>query len=715
MTGPLHSPQWYRVAELTPRLRSHAEVHRTTFRGEVWYVIEDHASGAHLRMSEPAWQLVGLMNGTRTMEEIWRAAADRLGDDLPDQDETIQLLVRLHRADVLHAAIPPDMGQVIARGRKDIRRKRLSGFANPLAIRIPLFDPDRFVRATLWLVRPLFGWFGVLLWLGVVGAGIVLALQNLGALQDNIADRALSAGNILLIVALYPMIKALHELGHAYSVRHWGGEVHEIGVMLLVFMPVPYVDASASSAFRSKWQRAGVAAAGIVVETFLAGAAAILWTQLEPGILRAAAMNVMLVAGLSTVIFNGNPLLRFDGYYALSDVVEIPNLGTRSTQYLQYLIQRHLFGMTAAVSPVMARGERAWFLIYGSLSLVYRYMVMLAVMLLVAGQFLEIGILLAIWSLVLLVALPVGKGIAFVLSNPRLEGQRPRALIVSGGMLLAAFWLLFGQPVPSATIVQGVVRAPESAQAVAGADGFVAELFVRPGDRLQPGDPILRIEDPLLDAHVRELREGIEELRLRRLNALATDQVQADLATRELGLAQQMLDLALERQGQQLLTAPVAGEFLMPIDDEIVGRFVRKGETLAWVIGAEPGLVRAVIPEAQIALVSRDVTAVDLRRASMPDETIPAALLRERPAAAEKLPSPALAVSGGGLIPLDPTARDGLTPVTTVFVVDLRPADGRPLTAVGERVYVRFDHGATPLGTQLWRAMRQVFLRDLNV
>lgn len=715
MSESLHSQQWYRVADLTPRLRSHAEVHRTTFRGEVWYVIEDHASGAHLRISEPAWRLVGLMNGRRTMEEIWRAAAERLGDDLPGQDETIQLLVRLHRADVLHAAIPPDMGRVVERGRTDSRRKRLAGFSNPLAIRIPLFDPDRIVRATLWLVRPLFGWFGVVLWLAVVGGGIATALMNLSALHDNIADRALTAGNIALIIVIYPMIKALHELGHAYAVRHWGGEVHEIGVMLLVFMPVPYVDASASSAFRSKWQRAGVAAAGILVETFLAGAAAILWTQLEPGLLRAAAMNVMLVAGLSTVIFNGNPLLRFDGYYALSDLAEIPNLGTRSTQYLQYLAQRYLFGMKTAISPAMARGEAAWFAIYGTLSLVYRYAVMLTVMLLIAGRFFEIGILLAIWSLVLLVGLPASKGLVFVLSNPRLEGHRARAVTVSAVIAAAAGWALFVQPVPSATIVQGVVRAPEDSLAIAGADGFVAELLARPGARLAPGDPILRIEDPLLDAHVRELTELIGELRLRQQSAQATDQVQADLAKRELELAQEQLNLALERQGQQLLTAPVAGELLMPIEDEIVGRFVRKGETLAWVVGSEPGLVRAVIPESQIALVSDRVVAVDLRRASAPEVTIPAALLRERPAAAETLPSPALAVNGGGPIPLDPTARDGLTPVTTVFVVDLRPADGRPMISVGERVYVRFDHGPSPLGTQLWRALRQIFLRDLNV
>ncbi|MDK3018041.1 peptidase M50 [Pseudodonghicola flavimaris] len=715
MTGSLHSATWYRVAELTPRLRSHAEAHRSVFRGAVWYVIEDHASGAYLRVSEAAWRIIGLMNGRRTMEEIWRAAAEALGDDLPTQDEVIQLLIRLHRSDVLHAAIPPDMEQVVQRGRQDDRKKRLASLRNPLAIRVPVLDPDNFVRATGWLVRPFFSWFGVLLWLAVVGGGLFAGLQNIDALHANIADRALTAGNLLLVLAVYPLVKAVHEMGHAYAVRHWGGEVHEIGIMFLVFMPVPYVDASASSAFRSKWQRAGVAAAGIVVELFLAGAAAMLWGLMEPGLMRAAVMNVMLLAGISTLFFNGNPLLRFDGYYVFADLIEIPNLGTRSTQHLQYLAQRYLFGIKTAVSPAMAPGEATWFTVYGTLSLVYRYMIMLTIMLLVAGMFFEVGLLLAFWAGILLLIVPAARGLRFVLASPRLEGHRLRALVVSGGLAAVVAWALFVQPVPSATIVRGVIRAPETARAVSGADGFVEELLAQPGETLAAGTPILRVTDPLLDFRVRQMDARIEELRLRRFNALASDRVQADLVAQELSLAEEERALAIERRGEQIVTAPVAGRLLLPAGDDLVGRFVRKGEALAWVIGSEPGVVRVVIPEAKIDLVRRHIDAVQMRLASTPLEPVPARLTRGTPAAVPVLPSAALATEAGGPIPVDPTAETPLTPVGTVFVMDVAPADGRPLTALGERVSVRFDHGPTPLGAQLLRALRQIFLRDLNV
>ena len=136
----------------------------------------------------------------------------------------------------------------------------------------------------------------------------------------------LSAQNLLLLWLVFPVIKLLHELGHAYAAKAGGGEVHEMGMMLLVFMPVPYVDATAAGGFRSKWRRALVGAAGMLVELFIASLCMFVWVLVEPGVMRAVAFNVMLIAGVSTVVFNGNPLLRFDGYYILSDLIEIPNL-----------------------------------------------------------------------------------------------------------------------------------------------------------------------------------------------------------------------------------------------------------------------------------------------------------------------------------------------------------------------------------------------------
>src|SRR4029077_13640502 len=167
------------------------------------------------------------------------------------------------------------------------------------------------------------------------------------------------------------VLKALHELGHGYAVKAFGGTVHEIGIMFLVFAPMPYVDASAASEFRSKWQRALVGAAGMLVEVFIAALALYVWLAVEQGLVRAFAYNVIVVAGISTVIFNGNPLLRYDGYYILSDLLEIPNLAQRATRYWGHLVYSYLFrteGQEFSGTP----GERAWFLFYAPSAFAYR-------------------------------------------------------------------------------------------------------------------------------------------------------------------------------------------------------------------------------------------------------------------------------------------------------------------------------------------------------
>ena len=348
MTGTLFSPSWYRVAPLKPRLRSHVEIHRHSYRDEVWFILQDHASGRSHRLTPAAYYLIGLMDGERSIEQLWQLCNERAGSEAPTQDDVIRLLGQLHAADALICDVPPDTRELFRRFQRQQRQTWRQRLWTPLAIRIPLVDPDQFLERTAFFVRPLFGWAGVILWLTIVAAGLVVAGLNWSALTEDVVDRALAPQNLLLLWFAYPVVKAIHELGHAYAVKIFGGEVHEIGIMFLVFVPVPYVDASAASSFPDKRQRMVVGAIGIAVELALAAFALVLWVHAADGSVHAIAYNVILIGGVSTVLFNGNPLLRFDGYYVLADAIELPNLGQRATRYLGYLVQRYAFGCDAS-------------------------------------------------------------------------------------------------------------------------------------------------------------------------------------------------------------------------------------------------------------------------------------------------------------------------------------------------------------------------------
>ena len=286
---------------------------------------------------------------------------------------------------------------------------------------------NRFLVRLQPLARAIFSWFGGLLWLAVVGTGIFLAGLHWPELTEDITDRVLAPKNIVLLWLTFPFLKAFHEFGHAFAIKKLGGEVHEIGMMLLVLTPIPYVDASSASAFRNKWERIMVGAAGMAVELFIAAIALFVWINIEPGAIRSILYNMIFIAGISSLLFNGNPLLRYDAYYMLGDLLEIPNLGPRGIRYLGYAAQRYLFGLRDLEPPLSAPGERVWFVFYTVASFAYRIFIYASIILFIASKFFVAGVVLAGWAMVSMIILPAGKGIRFLFSSPRLGRKRARA------------------------------------------------------------------------------------------------------------------------------------------------------------------------------------------------------------------------------------------------------------------------------------------------
>jgi putative peptide zinc metalloprotease protein len=712
---PLFSPAWYRVAGLRPRLRAHARLHRQHFRGGLWFVLHDPVNNRFYRFTPAAHVLIGLMDGRRTMERIWTLAGERLGDELPTQDDVIQLLAQLHHADMLQGDSLPDVAELTERARTQKRRRMMMAVRNPLAVRLPLLDPDRFLDRTFWLVRPLFGPVGLLLWLSVVVAGVATAGLRWPELTSNVYDRVLAAENLLLLLLSYPLVKAVHELGHGYAVKRWGGEVHEIGIMFMVLIPVPYVDASAAHGFQEKRRRMLVGGAGILVELFVAAVALLVWTQLEDGLARALAFNIMLIGGVSTLLFNGNPLLRFDGYYVLADWLEIPNLAQRANRYVFYLCKRYLFGLGSAETPVTARGERGWFLAYATAAFAYRMVIMVAIALLVAGQLFFVGVLLALWAVVMMLLLPLCKGLWYLLSSPELERRRTRSFAVSCAALAVVAGPLFAVPVPSGTVVQGVVWLPERSQIRAPEAGFVAEVAAVPGQWVSAGTPLVELDDPILQARVRVAAAELNEAEVRLASVALSDPLSADIVREQASRAEAELDRLREQRSNMTVAAALAGRFVPVAGRDLEGRYLEKGDLVGYVL--EPGTptLRIAIPQADVQRVAERTRAVAVRLAGRPLETHPARIVRVTPQASRTLPSRVLAVDGGGPIPLDPRDPEGQRALQSVFVVDLAvDAPPRDL-AFGTRVHARFDHGSEPLARQVYRAARQLFHDEFDL
>ncbi|MDO9482417.1 MAG: hypothetical protein U1E02_44115 [Hydrogenophaga sp.] len=715
MARQLFSPSWHSVAELRPRLLPTARVQRQVFRSQVWYVVQDHSGGRYHRMTAGAYHLLTMMDGSKTVQEIWAAVNTDGHGDACTQGEVVELLVNLHAADLLTVDLNPDSAALFARFKKKRWTTIKQYLLNPMSIKFPLVDPEPFIR---WAM-PAFGWLfsplGAVLWMLLVLPATVLAGLHWGELTHNLSDQLLSSSNLWVMVVVFPLVKLVHELGHGFAARAWGAPVREMGLMLLVFAPVPYVNASGSSIFESKYRRAIVAGAGMLAELMLAAVAMYVWLVTEPGLVRAVAYNVMVVAGVSTLIINGNPLLRYDAYYIFSDLIEMPNLAQRGNKYLTYLWDRYIYRSEEAEPPQETAAERRWLVVYTPLAWLYRTFITLTIIVFVAGEFFFFGVLLAIWAAITLIGTPVLKAYKHVTSAPHLERVRTGATRTVMGLVLAVIALLFVLPFPLNTVATGVVWLPEQSLLRAGAPGFFSAWNRQPGDVLKANEQVFRLDNPQLQADWMVAQARLDEAEAKLRSEQYQDVTKAALAARQLEEAAAVVRNLEERMKLLQGRTEVAGVLAAFRHEDMAGTYVRQGELLGYVLDDQKPIARFVVSQDDVDLLRRRLRGAQLRLSESLHEVHEVSRWSTPVAGVEELPSAALGLSAGGNIPTRPDDPQGVKTLQRVFLIDLElPANVRP-AGFGGRAYARFDLGWEPLGWQGIRRLRQLFLGYFGV
>ncbi len=707
----LFSDHWYRVAALHPRLRSHVRIDRHRYRGEVWHLLKDPLTGRQHRLNELGWRVVARFDGRLSLQQIWDLLIAQAGEDAPTQAEVIALLARLHEAELIQTENTPDVAQLFASAdRRRARQQRQR--VNPLSLRVGLFDPTRLLDALAPLGRALMRPWALWAWAALAVLTLAALAPHGGELRAYAALHLGSPRMLLIMWLAYPVIKALHELAHALALRSWGGEVRDVGVSLLMLMPVPYVDASAASGLRSRRKRVLVSLMGILAETTLAALAAWLWLTVSDGVLRDIAFATMVVGGVSTLLFNGNPLMRFDAYHALCDAIESPALGTRGDAYWRYLWRRHALALAQARPPTVARGERPWLLGYAAASLAYRILVALWMVGWLLGVHLLLGALMAAWMLFVLLARPAFRLWRYTRDASELDGRRARAHAAHGLALLLPLALLLALPVPRATHASGVVWVDEKAMVRAQVDGFVERVAVTDGQQVSAGTLVLQLRDPALDGELERVHARLAGLDIAYYAALFQEPAKAA------GVAQEMRRQEAERDRLQARIAALAvrsagvGRIALRQPDDLPGSYIARGSLVAHLITAQTPTVRVLVSEGDVARLRELPRGIQVRLADAPTATQHATLIAQTPAPVSELPSPALGDRLGGPVLTDPADPDGMRPLEPMFVVDLALPGGTG-GRIGTRAQVRFDHGDAPLAQQWLYRVQQLFVGRL--
>jgi putative peptide zinc metalloprotease protein len=713
VTASVFSSLWYRVSALRPGIEDRVRIERQPCRGEVWHLLIDPRSGRSLRLNRCAYAIAGRLTATHSVQHVWDAACAELGDDAPTQDECIAILAQLHERGLLRCERSADFDAAYRQYQEQSVRSRAPA-RNLLAFRIPLGDPTRLLVALAPLGRWLFRWPMLVLWSACVGTGVVLAASHWDALLAHAAKWLATPHHIAIALVLYPIIKSVHELAHGLAIRRWGGAVPAWGITLLVAMPVPFVDGNAAVALPKARQRVLASAAGIMAELWIAALGLIVWLVLEPGIVRDIAFVAAFIGAISTLLFNANPLLRFDGYHALTDALQLPNLAGRSGRFWVQRLQALLLRVKPTEPIMLARGERIWLELYAPLSLLYRLGLGCAIVLWAGSYSFVLGVGLAALIGAQLLSAPLralrsafGPG-----ATGDAGGWRTAVALAVTGIALTVLLTLV--PMPFAAVAQGVVWVPENAQVRAHADGFVVATPVRDGAQVAAGDVVLALRNPALIADAMRLRARIGALETEHFHALRTDANKAQDTAEDLAQARAELERTDERIEALQVRAQVAGRLVMPRQTDVEGTYVRKGELVAQVLGAASGIVRVAVPQQEAAPLRAHTRTVTAQLAGNLGAPVHAQLERDSHAAAKHLPSAALAARNGGTILTDPDAEHEWTPLDAVVVLDVRlPAEvlsGR----AGQRAWVRFDFGAAPLAQQWGRQVRQALLKHFN-
>ncbi|MCA9272146.1 MAG: PqqD family peptide modification chaperone [Phycisphaerales bacterium] len=707
---------WYRAADTKPRISVHARFVRQRHGPTVSYVIDDPAGGHYYRLTESARFFLGLLDGRRTVDEAWEACLAQLGDDAPTQRECLDLLAQMQLFGLIvgDQPIAPDM---VPERHNRFRQQRLrQRTGNWMFYNIPLLNPEPALRALAPYLRAFWGWPGFLAWLVLSVSAIGVAIAHADQLVSSF-NGFLDPRNLIWLSVLFMLIRAVHELGHAMACKAMGGRCTEIGVMLIGFLlPLPYCDASSSWKFPETWKRVLVACGGMLIETFFASIATFIWAFGEEGLMKALAFNAMVISSVSTIMFNANPLLRYDGYYILCDVAGAPNLAQRARQTWFYLIQRFAFGIPNVRPPyVRDRSEFRLLLTYQLLSMPYRMLVTFSILMLIASRYLSLGLVLAAVFGAVWLIWPVLQGMWFMLTSPVLLGRRSRSIGVVASLLIPLIVLVGIIPLPASSTLPGVVESVDFQIVRADSPGYVESVLAVPGEAVRAGDVLIVMKNPSYEADARAARA-----RAAYAQATLDDAASRGAAALRIALARYERAVAevddVERQLEALtVRANIGGTFAAGggsgLDIEnLDGRFLDRGVVIGVVLPNDSIVVRAAVTDTKAGNVVPVLTQGHaLPQIRIPGESarvIDGTVSRVWPAGSRQIESMQFSAITGGDLLTNPHQTDQAIESFTLF--DIKPESDKGLLP-GRRAKVRIRLEPSTLFDRAVTRVRQYF------
>ena len=546
------------------------------WQGVEYWVVKEPLGQKFFQFPPAVFYLLKQLDGQQSIEQLQDAYHREFTPKRITRQDLQQLLTRFHQDGLVTSDMPGQGAELLKRGQKNNRMERFQQFSNILAVRYRGFDPER-------ILNFLSGWFWWVftkpaVWVTGVAASVALmsVIINWGAFQAKLPgfDAFFDPKQWYLFVAVLCVTKIFHEFGHGLACKRLGGECHEIGFMMLVLTPCLYCNVSDSWRLPNKWHRAAIGAAGMYVEIILATIATFAWWFVQPGMVQDICLRVMLISSVSTVLFNGNPLLRFDGYYILSDILEIPNLQQKSTKALTTLLGRHWMGLEMPDDPLMPTNRPWAFAMFTVAAFLYKWVIMISIFTFLI-KWLEpyslesLGMGIALFSLIGIVVMPGYKLYRYFAVPGRIHQVKKLRFSLWLCVALALLAIIFLTPLPHYLRCDMLLLPRDFKAVYIEESGILTQPLVEPGDQVQAGQPLaelvnLDLEKELVQTAGKIADKEIELSTMQLGGAGGVTTMMSKVATLQAEIREQTLVLKqLERRAEKLkVIAPIAGTVL---------------------------------------------------------------------------------------------------------------------------------------------------------
>ena len=709
-----------------PRLRSDLVISPQKYRGTTSYVIKDPVALRYYRLGEYELQVAGLLNGQRTLTEVTEQLQKQVRDRTVEPATVLRIVTHFAQMSFLQLSgeSAHRLLALMTEGRKKQKTlQRVLGIAGALVyFKFSLFDPDLLLLKMEKRIRWLWSRTTAILLALLVGVALVLVFQNWGQAGTQIHRDFLTLHNLVWLWMIMIGVKIVHEFGHALMCRHYGGEVHDLGAMFIILTPFLFCDATDSWMFKNKWHKILVNTAGILVELILASLAVLVWVVTPPGLINQLAFNAMVVCSVSTVIFNANPLMKFDGYYVLADLLEIPNLRERASKQVTGFMTSLVTGQPATGLTEMSRVRSLVFGLYAVASYLYVWFIMIRIFGGI-GKKLEPYGLGWLGKVSLLTTYGAGIGIPVffflkrLLPTLRQTGFRinlpGRTAKVIGGILLAGLVLAVwprAVEVASSCVLAGANRSTVRVQS----EGFLRKILVTEGQFVRRGQILAVLENDDLNTRLANQEAQLQIVELRRQAASAQgDSGGVNLTTKEAAVVSGLVTNLRQRASALQLTAPVAGVVLTSDLESLRGMYLPEGSLFCEVLPAGQINVVIALTEDQAGVV-RPGQPVDLRIYALPAQIFHGTVKKTFTATSGDLPHPALAGRFGGDIPteLDLSGRE--RPVDTLCLAELQIENPDRFLRPGMSGRARILCGRSTIGHLVGRKIRSLIRLDFQ-